>query len=105
MDNMSELQRTFQKVKLARLPPEAPLIFDENEEDGANETSSTYLDEDSSSPSSASSTGTIVPSPRKNLFARPTGYVETSLQIHPRNGAKASMFLCTSRLTPVSRDK
>jgi protein phosphatase methylesterase 1 len=75
MDNMSDLQRAFVKAKLAKLPPEAPLIFDENDEDAANEASPTHLDDDSSSASSASSAGTIVPSPRKNLFARPTGYV------------------------------
>lgn len=32
-----------------------------------------FADDDSSSASSASSTGTVVPSPGRNLFARPQG--------------------------------
>jgi protein phosphatase methylesterase 1 len=64
---MSELQRSFAKAQLAKLPPEAPLIFDEREEDDE------YEDEmhaRSASDSSASSTGTVVPSPTKHLFER-----------------------------------
>ncbi|ERF68540.1 Protein phosphatase methylesterase 1 [Endocarpon pusillum Z07020] len=65
---MSELQRSFAKAQLAKLPPEAPLIFDEREEDEecADDTRNR-----SASDSSASSTGTIVPSPTKHLFERP----------------------------------
>lgn len=69
---MSELQRSFAKAQLAKLPPEAPLIFDEREED--EEEAEEYAKEvhaRSSSDSSASSTGTIVPSPTKHLFERP----------------------------------
>ncbi|KAL1970465.1 hypothetical protein VTN77DRAFT_4109 [Rasamsonia byssochlamydoides] len=66
MDNMSDFQKEFVKARLAKLPPQAPPFFDEADEDA------THAD-DSSSASSASSTGTIVPSPSKNLFARPTG--------------------------------
>lgn len=64
---MSELQRTFAKAQLAKLPPEAPLIFDEREE---YEESEDDLLARSASDSSASSTGTIVPSPTKHLFER-----------------------------------
>ncbi|KAJ5636913.1 uncharacterized protein N7484_010226 [Penicillium longicatenatum] len=60
---MSELQRSFVRSRLAMLPPEAPLtdpIGMPNES----------RDEDSSSASSLSSTGTLVPSPTRHLFAR-----------------------------------
>ena len=65
---MSELQRSFAKVQLAKLPPELPPIFDEREE---GEESSDEMHARSLSDSSASSTGTIVPSPTKHLFERP----------------------------------
>ncbi|KAF7714635.1 Protein phosphatase methylesterase-1 [Penicillium ucsense] len=60
---MSELQKSFAKAKLAKLPAEAPMynpmqIPQENTED------------DASSASSVSSTGTLMPSPTRNLFAR-----------------------------------
>jgi protein phosphatase methylesterase 1 len=74
MDNMSDLQRSFMKAQLSKLPPDAPLM--EEAEEGMSSTSA--LDEEkeeSSSVSSASSTGTIVPSPSKNLFARSKLYV------------------------------
>ncbi len=64
---MSELQRSFAKAQLAKLPPEAPLIFDEREED---EEYADDIHNQSASDSSASSTGTIVPSPTKHLFER-----------------------------------
>lgn len=79
MDDMSDLQKAFVKSRLARLPPDIP-IFDENEEDSAATPSTSGLrdngtieeeDFDSSSTSSASSAGTVVPSPSQNLFARP----------------------------------
>ena len=79
---MSELQRSFAKAKLAGLPLEPPLPQSENnlalvEEENSDELQSfpdSGQDEDSSSASSASSTGTIRPN-SKNLFARPTGFV------------------------------
>ena len=79
MDNMSDLQRAFVKAKLAKYPPDIP-IFDENEDDAAASAGSrgngTIEEEggeefDSSSTSSASSAGTVVPSPSRNLFAKP----------------------------------
>lgn len=66
---MSELQKSFARAQLAKLPPEAPLIFDEREEDDE-----LYAEEQhasSASDSSTSSTGTIVPSPTKHLFEKP----------------------------------
>ncbi|KAF2270623.1 protein phosphatase methylesterase 1 [Lojkania enalia] len=47
---MSDLAKSFQKTKLASLPPEPPLIEEDREDD-------------SSSASSMSSTGTIIPTP------------------------------------------
>ncbi|PGH07216.1 hypothetical protein AJ79_06320 [Helicocarpus griseus UAMH5409] len=73
---MSDLQKSFVKSKLARLPPEVP-VFDEMSEEREDahdgNIASVYHeqhDDDSSSASSASSTGTIKPSASQNLFAR-----------------------------------
>ncbi|OAX84686.1 hypothetical protein ACJ72_00952 [Emergomyces africanus] len=73
---MSDLQKSFSKSRLARLPPEVP-VFDELDEEGENDhkgsTASMHFeskDDDSSSASSASSTGTVRPSASQNLFAR-----------------------------------
>ncbi|EXJ85377.1 protein phosphatase methylesterase 1 [Capronia coronata CBS 617.96] len=70
---MSELQRSFARAHLSRLPPEPPLIADG--EDGTPEDSLEIRpvspNDSSSSASSASSTGTIVPSPSRNLFEKP----------------------------------
>jgi protein phosphatase methylesterase 1 len=53
---MSELQKSFAKAKLAKLPVEPPMsAMDALEEED----------------SSGSSTGTVTPSPSKRLFARP----------------------------------
>lgn len=87
---MSDLQRSFAKAKLTNLPfnPPAPLnalgedlsYFDEIEEEADDglrplpSPSGSTLEDDSSSASSASSTGTIVPSPGRKLFARGKGY-------------------------------
>ncbi|KAE8318621.1 Alpha/Beta hydrolase protein [Aspergillus transmontanensis] len=57
---MSELQKSFAKAKLAKLPPEAPPF-----------SMHPHRDEDDSE--SASSTGTVVPSPSRQLFARSRG--------------------------------
>ena len=72
---MSDLQKSFAKAKLAKLPLEAPPILD-HPEAGAPLSSSIYsLEEEAShegdDSSSASSTGTAVPSPTRQLFARP----------------------------------
>lgn len=73
---MSDLQKSFVKSKLAKLPMEPPLFIDENDEDRANiDGQRQGHDDDSSSASSASSTGTIKPSQSKNLFARGKGFV------------------------------
>ncbi|CEJ53958.1 Putative Protein phosphatase methylesterase 1 [Penicillium brasilianum] len=60
---MSELQKSFAKAKLGKLPPEVPMFhpMDIPEE---------HHEEDGSSASSVSSTGTLMPSPTRNLFAR-----------------------------------
>ncbi|KAE8412001.1 protein phosphatase methylesterase 1 [Aspergillus pseudocaelatus] len=58
---MSELQKSFAKAKLAKLPPEAPPF-----------SMHPLRDEDDSE--SASSTGTVVPSPSRQLFARSRGF-------------------------------
>ena len=90
--DMSSLQRSFAKAKLAGLPFEPPIPQDtfeeELEEDDTVEEhdgltplpDQKSADDDSSSASSASSassTGTIRPSPSKHLFARPKGFVKT----------------------------
>lgn len=71
---MSDLQKAWAKSKLG-LHPEP---FDELEEEAENNVGELpeSFDDDSSSASSASSvssTGTIVPTPTQNLFARPQG--------------------------------
>ncbi|KAJ5855428.1 uncharacterized protein N7529_009372 [Penicillium soppii] len=57
---MSDLQKSFAKSKLAKFPSEAPMPESMNPEDVW----------ESSSASSVSSTGTMVPSPTRQLFAR-----------------------------------
>ena len=56
------------------LPPE-PFDEEEEETDSFTELPIDHTSDDSSSASSASSTGTIKPTVTKNLFARPSGYV------------------------------
>ena len=71
---MSDLQKSFARAHLSRLPPEPPSSsFDEQEEeqDEVNGLRPTSPNDSSSSASSASSTGTIVPDSR-NLFERPS---------------------------------
>lgn len=78
---MSDLQRAFAKAKLSGYPATLPPDLSFNvvdEDDGEEETDSfTELpgEDDSSSASSASSTGTVIPTRSRNLFARPQGYV------------------------------
>ncbi|EAL88020.1 carboxyl methyl esterase activity protein [Aspergillus fumigatus] len=61
---MSDLHKAFAKSKLAKLPPEAPLL---SESSSMNHPAESSHDEDSSS---VSSTGTVIPSPSRQLFAR-----------------------------------
>ncbi|GAQ11484.1 protein phosphatase methylesterase 1 [Aspergillus lentulus] len=61
---MSDLHKAFAKSKLAKLPPEAPLL---SESSSMNHLAESSHDEDSSSVSSA---GTVIPSPSRQLFAR-----------------------------------
>ncbi len=68
---MSDLQRKWAKAKL-----KAMADFNEADEDaeaGALPELPETPDDDSSSASSLSSTGTIIPSPSRSLFARPQG--------------------------------
>ncbi|CAG7986582.1 unnamed protein product [Penicillium salamii] len=58
---MSDLQKSFAKSKLAKLPPEVPMEESNIPEDAW---------ESSSATSSVSSSGTAVPSPTRQLFAR-----------------------------------
>lgn len=85
---MSDLHRAFAKAKLAALPAEPPIIPGMNAEEDEEEETDTFKglpreihDDDSSSASSASSTGTIRPSPTKHLFAKPKGSVESCCAI------------------------
>src|SRR2546421_11109448 len=75
---MSDLQKSFAKSHLSRLPPELPPIDDERDEEDDIPVSNEPLDDCSSS---ASSTGTIVPSPGRKLF----GMSKDSSR--PRSGA------------------
>lgn len=74
---MSDLQRSFAKTHLSKLPPEPPPIFDEQDEldEQVAELRASSPNDSSSSASSASSTGTIVPSASRNLFEKPKGSV------------------------------
>lgn len=70
---MSDLQKAYVKSRLsAGVSPDA---FDEREEQDSyiGDLPEIPIEDDSSSASSASSTGTIIPSPSRNLFARPEG--------------------------------
>ncbi|KAL8690329.1 MAG: hypothetical protein Q9218_004204 [Villophora microphyllina] len=69
---MSHLQRSFAKAKLAGLPMEPPLPANALLEEDEPDLPDYAHDEDSSSASSASSTGTIRPN-SKHFFARPNG--------------------------------
>ncbi|KAI1936514.1 Protein phosphatase methylesterase 1 [Ophidiomyces ophidiicola] len=75
--NMSELQKSFAKSKLARLPPDVSMFDELPEHEPANAGHGEWrkFEDDSSSTSSASSTGTVMPSPSQKLFARNSGKV------------------------------
>ncbi|KJZ78364.1 Protein phosphatase methylesterase 1 [Hirsutella minnesotensis 3608] len=75
---MSDLQRAWAKSKLGLVhDPLAELDEDDGDDEDADRDALAELpehaDEDSSSASSVSSTGTIIPTPRQKLFARPEG--------------------------------
>lgn len=72
---MSDLQKSFVKARLAKLPSDIP-VSDEVEETARM--AELQEEDDGSSASSASSTGTVRPSSGHNLFARPSGYVQLS---------------------------
>ena len=81
---MSDLQRSFVKPKLPKFaPPEFNEAYEEGGEgiDVPSELPDLPIDDDSSSASSASSTGTIIPSSNQNLFARPQGFVLASCSL------------------------
>jgi protein phosphatase methylesterase 1 len=81
---MSDLQKKWAKTRIttamhAMAPPPLVPVFnelDELDEDryGLGSVPNTPQDDDSSSASSMSSTGTVIPSPGRALFARPQGY-------------------------------
>ncbi|KAH8675340.1 Alpha/Beta hydrolase protein [Xylariales sp. PMI_506] len=70
---MSDLQKAWAKARLN--VGTGAEVFDEREEEDSYiaELPEVPIEDDSSSASSASSTGTIIPSPSRNLFARPEG--------------------------------
>lgn len=71
---MSDLQKAWAKKKMAMNGAEVFNEADEEEDDtGCLPELPEGLDDDSSSASSASSTGTVVPTPSRKLFARPLG--------------------------------
>lgn len=71
---MSDLQRAWARNKLG-LAHEPFGGLAEEEEAGADQVPELpeHADDDSSSASSVSSTGTIIPTPSQKLFARPEG--------------------------------
>jgi protein phosphatase methylesterase 1 len=73
---MSDLQKSFAKAKLGKLPSEVPMYHPMNIPEEHHE-------EDGSSASSVSSTGTLMPSPTRNLFARRGGGYVCPLFIFP----------------------
>ncbi|EFE41629.1 hypothetical protein TRV_03650 [Trichophyton verrucosum HKI 0517] len=70
---MSDLQKSFAKSRLAKLPPEVPVFDEITESRSGPEVYNDHHEDDSSSASSASSTGTIVPSQSQKLFERGSG--------------------------------
>jgi protein phosphatase methylesterase 1 len=74
---MSDLQRAWAKSKLGLAPdPLLELEGDEERDQIGDQVPELpeHMDDDSSSASSVSSTGTIIPTPSQRLFARPQGY-------------------------------
>ena len=88
---MSDLQRSFARAHLTQLPPRPPPIFDEREED--EDVSDLPLESPTDSSSSASSTGTIIPLPDKNLFERAKECVDFLPSCYAGSLALLSMLL------------
>ena len=82
---MSELQRAWARSKLG-LPGDGFHEANEEEEHDQVAELPEHVDDDSSSASSVSSTGTIIPSPNQKLFARPQGYISWGLELVPLRG-------------------
>lgn len=94
---MSELQKKWAKARLGNQalgqpPAEIPTAtvmpeFNEADEDremaGPSPGGGFPFDDDSSSASSVSSTGTVIPSPGRALFARPQGFASRSMDPIP----------------------
>ena len=78
---MSDLQKAWAKAKLSSLEP-----FEEAEEEGEEEMPAQF-DDDSGSASSASSTGTVVPSFGQGLFARPKAWVSCPPPLRMMSGS------------------
>lgn len=71
---MSDLQRSWAKSKLGLTPEPFTQVEEEDEQNGDQVAElPEHVDDDSSSASSVSSTGTIIPTPSQRLFARPQG--------------------------------
>lgn len=102
---MSDLQKSFAKAKLGKLPPEPPPIWNEPAQHPPNSPSSMHdHDDDSSSTSSVSSAGTVTPSPTQHLFARPgRGYVPILCYNQSQTDAPAIKPLIRPILTNVER--
>ncbi|KAL2154824.1 hypothetical protein VTH82DRAFT_3500 [Thermothelomyces myriococcoides] len=90
---MSELQKKWAKARITTAmntmaPPPSFTDFAEPDDDrystySAGSVPNTPQDDDSSSASSVSSTGTVIPSPGRALFARPQGFPSRSLDPIP----------------------
>ena len=75
---MSELQKKWAKTKISTAmhtmaPPPLPDLGELDEDRYSSGSVPNTPDDDSSSASSMSSTGTVIPSPGRALFARPQG--------------------------------
>lgn len=78
---MSDLQRAWAKSKLGLVSEPSAELEEEGGDEHVPELPE-YVDDDSSSASSVSSAGTIIPNPGQKLFARPQGYVSLMPKSH-----------------------
>ena len=115
---MSALQKSFARAKLATLPPFSPVPsnmsvgeedVDEEVDPGEREGQdslralpSSTAEDDSSSASSASSTGTIKPETSKHLFAGVEGFVSFS---RLRRILALVLYICLSSLLSFQRSR